>query len=142
MLADDLAAVLPELRRQAESRMRTRCVVRRPLGTTADPATGADVTGYFPVWEGFCRVQTREGFTLAESVEASVTTQRYQLHVPVGAGPFDVGDEALVAGRAFRIDGLHLKDEQTAQRLPVTEIPAPVDLNTVEADFDDGSVAL
>jgi hypothetical protein len=132
MLADDLAAILPELRRQAESRMRTPCMVVRDGELTTDPETGAAVVKRDLVWMGNCRVQQRSAPAVAESVEATVTTQRIELHVPVDAGPFRVGDLALVGPRVFRVEGLHVKDDATAQRLPVTE---------TTSDFDAGEVA-
>jgi hypothetical protein len=133
MLADDLAAILPELRRQAESRMRTPCMVVRDGELTTDPETGAALVKRDVVWMGNCRVQQREVLAqVDEAVAATVTTQRIQLHVPVDAGPFRVGDLALVGSRVFRVEGLHVKDEQTAQRLPVSE---------TTSDFDAGEVA-
>lgn len=128
MLGDDLAAILPELRAQAVSRMRTPCLVRRPGGTTADPETGADVSVYDPVWSGFCRIGQQSITARAgESAEATVLTQQLQIHIPVGVGPVRSGDEVLADGRAFRVDGTHDKDQQTAQRLPVTEITSTDD---------------
>lgn len=124
MIGDDLDAALPELQAHAESRMRSVCLIRRPTGTTADPVNGADVTVYQPgaVYSGKCRIKTRDVQVLvAESAQSTVSTQRYELHIPVGAGTVRVGDVASVGLRKFRIDGLHQEDNQTAQRLPVTE---------------------
>jgi hypothetical protein len=121
VIGHDLAAVLPWLQAEAESRMRRDCLIRRPGELATDPETGAAVPTYTPVYAGKCRLQSRESAVAVESARGTVTTQGYEVHVPVDAGPFKVGDEVLTGSRSFRVDGLHEKDEQTAQRLPVTE---------------------
>ena len=131
MLGDDLAAELPGLQTQAESTMRTPCRVKRPTGVGADPNTGADVYTYAtsPVYVSDadgrpgCKVKYRNGeVALLESADSSVTIQRYEVHFPVGAGPFKVGDVVQTPGQTFRVTGLHYQTFQTAQRLPVEEL--------------------
>lgn len=124
MIGDDIAARLPELQAQAESMMLTPCTIRRPTGVTSDD-DGRDVVAYEPqpVYEGRCRVRHRQGVGQGaqESADSYVVVQQYELHVPVAAGPFLVGDVAEVEARRFRIAGLNTATFQTAQRLPVTE---------------------
>lgn len=98
------------------------CIVQRVDGT--HEVAGRDVPLLVDVWEGLARVQSNEVAEQAPEVGgATVTVIRYELHVPVSAGPFRVGDVATVSGRKFHVAGLHTKTLQTAQRLPVTEVP-------------------
>jgi hypothetical protein len=79
------------------------------------------------VYEGIYKLQTYEPDAIVYSSGGRpVTTQEYRLHVPVGAGPFKIGDVARLEGHVepFRIDGLIEKTFQTAQRLKVTVIPS------------------
>lgn len=133
MLGDDLAAVLPELQAQAESAMVTPCQVRRVTGVTPDPETGVDVTTYADVWSGMCKIQDRDLQVTPEAIPgAMVPISRWEVHVPVSAGPFQVGDvvQTFAADdtayatpvHVFRVSGLHRKTWQTAQRLPVEEL--------------------
>lgn len=130
MLGDDLAAVLPSLQAQAESMMVTPCRVRRILSVTPDPITGADVITYAEPdpYEGVCKVQDKDLVPSPEQIPgATIPTFRLEVHVPVGAGPFEVGDivevlDGETVTRSLRIAGLHRKSWQTAQRLPVTEL--------------------
>lgn len=124
MIGDALRTVLPELRQQAESMMVTPCAIHRGGTVTADPTTGADViVGGMSVYEGGCKVQSREGEVRASEVaDSTVTAQRWEVHVPVSSGPYQVGDVVTALGRQFRVEGLHVKTWQTAQRLPVSEV--------------------
>ena len=90
-----------------------------------DPETYVEAVEEVPVWSGPCKVQTYEPDAI-ERVSAGrpVSSQEDRLHVPVSAGPFEIGDIARVDGleRPYRIDGLIGKTFQTAQRLKVTMI--------------------
>lgn len=98
------------------------CTVRRVTGT--HEVAGRDVPLLTDVWSGLCKVQSNTLVNQAPEVGgATVTVIRYELHLPVTAGPFEVGDVAEVPGRTFRVAGLHDKTWQTAQRLPVDEVP-------------------
>lgn len=121
-LGSGVLAELGAIQAQAESLMIDTCSVQRPVGeTTSD--TGAIITTYTPVYTGKCRVRHPQGqVNVAESASSSVTTQQYELHVPVTAGPFNVGDVATVGTRLFRVIGRHLQTFQSAQRLPCTEV--------------------
>ena len=100
--------------------MTEACTVRRVNGTYE--VDGRDVPLLVDVWSGLVKLQSN---TLVnqdpEAGGATVTVIRYELHFPVTAGPFEVGDIAIVGTRQFRIAGLHDKTWQTAQRLPVGE---------------------
>lgn len=131
----------------AEELMTTPCVFTRPFPDewVEDPETGYDVPA--PpglVYEGLCKVATYEAHERAADVGgATLVVQRYYVHVPVGAGPFMIGDvcqvlrpgtvipagttlyeNSIILGdsfRNFRVAGLHEKTWQTAQRLLVDE---------------------
>lgn len=89
MLHDDIAAVLPELRAHAESRMQRPCVARVVTGVEPDPATGADVVTYgAPVYEGMCRVPAPDRGAIGDLRDvqtASVGLARIQWHIPYGS---------------------------------------------------------
>lgn len=111
------------LRAQAESMMTDMCVVSRVTGATADVEV-REVPVRSTVYDGRCRLQETQLLDPSQVVAgATVVTQLYQLQVPVSAGPFRIGDLAKVGGRQFRVTGLHTKTHQTAQRLPVEEVP-------------------
>lgn len=138
-LGNDIAATLPELRRQAESRMRSRCKVERP--TAGEPYVGDDGEIHTPqetVYEGPCRLRTVS--TVTSDIEASdqlLVGQAAILSFPVAtsggirvndvatflpaADPADDLDPALV-GKTARIAGLHFDSSATARRLPVAMV--------------------
>ena len=101
--------------------MRDTCVVSRV--ERVQQADYTYVSTEVPVYAGACKVQTYEPDAVdVTSGGRPVTVQEYRLHVPNGAGPFKIGDVAVVAGFPwpFRVDGLILKTFQTAQRLKVS----------------------
>ena len=98
-----------------------------------DPETGLRASApTATVYSGKCKVQTYEPHESARASGDHVyTEQRYHLHLPIGAGPIEVDDEALITaafadselvGKTYRIAGLHSKTFATAQRLLVDEI--------------------
>lgn len=131
MIADDIAAALPELQAHAESMMTSTCVVRRPDGGSAvDPATLVATPTYLPdaIHVGRCKVQTRVLVISAEdTAESKITVQRLELHVPVTAGPFEPYDVAEITssrqphlvGARYQIQEDDVKEWQTAKRLSV-----------------------
>lgn len=128
MLGDDLAAALPGLQAQAESTMRTPCIVQRPIGVDIDPETGVDTSVYADVHDGLCKLQERDLQTGSAAVPgATVPVARLEVQFPVSVGPFDIDDVVRILDadgveiRSVRITGLHVKTWQTAQRLPVEE---------------------
>lgn len=117
---------LPDLQRQAESLMVTPCTIARGCTVAPDPVTGADLLSQGTiVYQGGCKVQSHEGEPRSvEAGSATVTTARWEIHVPVDTGPYQAGDVVRVTSRVFRVDAIHEKTWQTAQRLPVTEVMA------------------
>ena len=90
-----------------------------------DPETYVESVVEVAVWSGPCKVQTYEPDAIDRvSAGRPVVSQEDRLHVPVTAGPFEIGDIARVTGleRPCRIDGLLGKTFQTAQRLKVNMI--------------------
>lgn len=91
-----------------------------------DPATGkTSVQPAVVVYEGRCKVQSFRPYeTVVISGGRPVVEQRTEIHVPVGAGPFRVGDVWTVDGfdYVFRVGGVDEKSLQTAQRLLVDEV--------------------
>lgn len=136
--------LLAEGRAAAEAIMLDTCTVTRVTGPEGeiDPETGlpapAPTETVYPLpaavapLDGRCKVQTYEPHeSTRESGDHVFTEQRYHLHLPIGAGPFKVGDTATImtasadaqlVGRSYRIAGLHHKSLATAQRLLVDEI--------------------
>lgn len=133
MIGYDIAAALPEMRRQAESLMLDSCTITR-AGTgqgTWNEGTGSyDPPAPSTVYAGKCKVQTRDVQVANPDVagrEAFVVD--WTIHLPV-VGSEDVrqGDlvhidaaalDAALVGREFTVDGPHLGTAKTARRLPV-----------------------
>lgn len=110
-------------RAAAERLMIDQCAISRiSHGVDGD---GLDTVTEELVYTGRCKVQS---VTVQESdiVSAGVplVVDRLRVDVPVGAGPFAVGDLVQVEGRSrrLRVVGLLEKTFQTAQRLPVEEV--------------------
>ena len=134
MLADDIAAVLPELRAQAESMMVDACKVEYVNGSAWDEGAGASVPTYAARYEGKCRVQT----TLtepgaADAGEREWTVESFTVSLPMSATGFTVGDRVTVTAaafdpdlvnRVFSVTGLAYKTHMTARRLRVEEVSA------------------
>jgi len=129
MLGEDISALLPQLQSEAESMMITPCRVLHPTGVTVDPETGRETPTYAddPVYSGGCKIQERDlEVSPSEIPGGIIPTARWEVHVPVSAGPFAFGDVVQILGggdvvRELRVTGLHRKSWQTAQRLPVEE---------------------
>jgi hypothetical protein len=127
--------LLAEGRAAAEAIMLDACTITRVTGEPGpiDPETGLrSPAPTATVYSGKCKVQTYEPHESARASGDHVyTEQRYHLHLPIGAGPIEVDDEALITaasadselvGKTYRIAGLHSKTFATAQRLLVDEI--------------------
>lgn len=124
MIADDIAASLPELRAHAESRMQRPCVARPVIGVTADPETGADVTEYGdPIYEGPCRLRDRSQGRVGTSRESggvSVTVSGLEWHIPFDSPRIPVGTVIFFDDLpAYRTTDLSDGDDMTARRYPV-----------------------
>lgn len=124
MIADDIAAALPELRAHSVSRMRRPCVARQVVGVTADPDTGADVTEYGPpIFEGLCRMRDRgtSGGNDQESGGATVTVSSMEWHIPHDAPRIPIGTVVFFEDGlpAYRTTDVSDGDDMTARRYPV-----------------------
>jgi len=132
----DILPALDELRVAAESMMTSTCTIRRPDGgSTVDPVTLVATPTYLPlpVYRGRCKVQSRALAVDSQESAGSVTTvQRLEVHVPVGAGPFEPFDVVEVTasrnphlvGAQYQVLEDAVKDHQTAKRLSVRRIGA------------------
>ena len=99
------------------------------LSAEVDELTGEGLRSM--VYAGRAKIQTYEPYESERtSAGATVTTQRYHVHVPVDSGPYEVGDLIKIVesptmphlvGDEFRLAGLHEKTLQTAQRLLTDE---------------------
>lgn len=101
------------------------CVIDRPTGTDTDDE-GRVVDTYLdpPPYSGRCKVQRgRSDGETPEVASSSPTVQPYEVHIPVGAGPVEVGDKVSVGARVFTVTATLDKTFQTAQRLMVDEVP-------------------
>ncbi|HQN97776.1 MAG TPA: DUF6093 family protein [Thermoanaerobaculales bacterium] len=133
-LGADIAAALPELRRQAESMMRDTCTITRPGAQTWDDAAGA-YTGGAPVqlYAGPCRVR-RPNLAEREALagDADWTLAGAVVSIPVdgttddllGATVTVVGCEMdpTLTGREFTVRAPHAQSQATARRLRCVEV--------------------
>lgn len=107
--------------------MQDFCTITRPQAPQVDALGREHTPKPRVVYEGKCKIQTYEPYEqVLETVQHSAVQQRYSVHIPYGAGPFEVGDIIALAGsdRKFRVGGLHEKTYQTAIRLLVDEVVA------------------
>lgn len=110
--------------RRAERLMVSRGVCRRST-EVVDETDGTTSVVDTLVYEGRCKVQSFRPYeTVLISGGRPVVEQRTEIHVPVSAGPFHVGDVFTVTGfdYLFRVSGIDEKSLQTAQRLLVDEV--------------------
>ena len=129
---DAVAATLAG-RRAAERTLTDRIKVTRAGGKpVTDPYTGVVTFPEATVWEGKARVQITAPAAETSAVAGAIyTIQAAFLHVPVGAGPFKIDDQAEITaspldphrvGRRLRITGLHEKTHAVLQRLKIEQI--------------------
>lgn len=142
MIGDDLAAALPELQQHAESRMDSRCDLRRPTGKMAqDEGTGRE----YPVWQTLAVNVPLRVRAATVSQAQSVPGGKVQTARPTGSVPLVIewlddvpaadrehrdGDHIDVtvgdtAGLAFVIREADRTDQTTARRFPVEAVARP-----------------
>ncbi len=133
-LGADIAAALPELRRQAESMMRDECTITRPGAQTWDDATGAYVGGTLTrLYAGPCRIR-RPNVAEREAAagDADWTVTGAVVSIPVDGTTDDLlgatvhvehceMDPALT-GRDLKVTGPHAQSQATARRLRCVEV--------------------
>lgn len=112
------------------------CTITRPTGfSTPDPLTGAVTVTGTTLYAGKCQISTYEAHEQVVSMPGqAMTRQRYVAKVPVGIGPFQIGDvvtitastfDALLVGRQYSVVAFLHKSIATAQRLQVEEVVSP-----------------
>lgn len=131
-LADDVLELLPILREQAEALMVDSCRIERPGEVVTDPESGAVTPSYTLVYEGKCKVQSKDSAVATlEAAGASFTVVSRQVHIPSGAA--DVKDDDVVTitaallnrfgvGKQYRVEGFTPDSFDTAARIPVKEV--------------------
>ena len=135
MIADDIAAFLPQMRAQAESLMVDACTIKRQTGEVTNPDPPFDVTPtYQTVYTGKCRVQssTTQGTQNPEAGGREWTLQAYVVQLPIeGSGDIEPGDivtvtaaslDADLVGREFTVAQNPPKTHATMRRLQVEEV--------------------
>lgn len=123
-------------REAAEALMVDTCRIERLTGQVRDEATGQYVPAYEPVYEGPCKVQTRDVQPLTPTAgDQAVVVTRFEVHVPVSVRGVEVDDVVEVTavgpvsdpelvGRRFRVAAQFHKSKPTARRFPVEETQA------------------
>lgn len=142
MIGDDLAAALPELRQHAESRMDSRCVLRRPTGKMAqNEGTGRE----YPIWQTLAVNVPLRVRAATSSRTQPVPGGDVQNARPIGSIPLaidwldDVPDAdrehrdgdlidvtaGETAGQVLKIGESDPTDQTTARRFPVEAVARP-----------------
>lgn len=125
------ATVLARARAAALAGMNDACVIRRKMGTTTDPDTGASTPAYATLYTGACRVKA----ALAQAGQADAGQDyllllRLEVHLPMTVTGLQVGDEVTITaaaydpdlpGRVFIIRDLFHMTHATARRVGVIE---------------------
>src|SRR5690349_1700054 len=92
-LADDVLAVLPGLRAEAEALMLDAGTAKRPTGSGYDSGTQTDGPTYSTLFSSRCKIQARRLVAQTDEVGArTVTSVRLELHLPVDTDPLTEGD--------------------------------------------------
>lgn len=137
MLGHDVAAALPELRAQAESRMGAAnggsdAVVKRFAGYDEPDADGHEAEVWVTVHDGPMRLSGVRGGASPSRTETppggELQVARRIAHWPAATEALEDGDVIEIyagesAGSAWRIIEADRADQQTAYRVPVTAQP-------------------
>lgn len=107
------------------------CRITAPGDVVTDPETGEVATERTPVYEGKCKVQSKDSaVSNPEAGEASFTVVSRQVHIPVNAAEIKDGYEveitasllnSFTVGKVYRVEGFTPDSFDTAYRLPVKE---------------------
>jgi len=119
-------------RRAAESLMIDTCRITSAGEPVTDPDTGNVTTTRTTVYEGKCKVQSKDSaVSNPEAGGATFTVVSRQVHIPVNAAEILDGYEveitasllnSFTVGKVYRVSGFTPDSFDTAYRLPVKEI--------------------
>lgn len=119
-------------RAKAEALMLDQCTITRPGEPVTDPETGDVTNSAVTVYEGRCKVQSKDSATSnPEAGGASFTVVSRQVHIPANAADVRDGDvvtitasklNAFTVGKQYRVAGFTPDTFDTAFRLPVKEV--------------------
>lgn len=134
-LAATAAGAVAAGRRAAEALMVDVCTITHGTGAaTLNETTGRRTLTTSTVYSGPCRVQVPQAQPQTSDVaERSATVQQLTISIPVTATGVAVGAVVTVtasaldpelAGRVFRVSGVHHKTHATARRLACEETTA------------------
>lgn len=132
-LYDSIGATLPELRAQAESRMVSRCKVRRKGGTTTDPANGREAPAWTTVHADLPVRLATAGFTRTVNIGSVAYEMAAGVaHLPVSTTDIKADDHIEItsgewAGEVYRVVDAVKADQKTALRVPVFEVKRPTE---------------
>jgi hypothetical protein len=133
MIGDDLAAALPELRRQAESMMIDAGELRGPdiQGPIGSDGEYTVIPGELK-YSGKARAQTTDALgNDNEAGDRLVMVTRFRVDLPMSAPQAAVDDvftftssalDPQLVGKRFRVTSLTQKSFMTARRLAVEEV--------------------
>ena len=119
-------------RTAAEALMVDACRITSGGEVVTDPQTGEVTRGRTTVYEGKCKVQSKDSaVSNPEAGGATFTVVSRQVHIPVNAAEILDGHEveitasllnAFTVGKVYRVEGFTPDSFDTAYRLPVKEI--------------------
>lgn len=96
MIGNDIAAALPELRRESESLLVDACRIDRAAGGTLDPVTHQSVTTWEPIWSGPCRAKVRTEGQSAVVAAEPVSVLRVEVSLAVTTPAPHVGNRVTI----------------------------------------------
>jgi len=119
-------------RREAEALMVDSCRITSAGDVVTDPDTGEVTRTRTTVYEGRCKVQSKDSATSnPEAGGATFTVVSRQVHIPANAAEIHDGYEveitgsllnSFTVGKVYRVAGFTPDTFDTAFRLPVKEI--------------------
>ena len=119
-------------RAKAEEQMIDTCRITSGGEVVTDPDTGEVTRERTTVYEGKCKVQSKDSATSnPEAGEATFTVVSRQVHIPANSADVQDGDvvtitasllNAFTVGKQYRVAGFTPDTFDTAARLPVKEL--------------------
>jgi len=124
--------LLKRRRKAAEALMLDTCRITTVGELVTDPETGDVTNEPVTVYEGPCRVQSKDSAVATlDAAGATFTVVSRQVHIPINAADVQNGDvvtltasllNAFTVGKRYRVDGFTPDSLDTAARMPVKEI--------------------